>query len=250
MDAPSPTTNVTPRHEARGTTKEARGISSESRGLTTPASDADADAKGGGSVKQARRRPTRGVRPIRPAALAHMRRVGGPAGLVWTQFNPHPNAPNNCPATAASMDRFLGTGRIVAAPGGDHVTTYTYANVRFAPAMTQAELLAFIRSARFPSNHFIMVIGRRSDAQMQQHNLTRHHYFVLAHIRARGVPNGRYYIDAFGSGYQAGPTIAAVTGALNQLACTSYRFSRGRFRVTGAQGSVRDLDGDFPPGME
>ncbi len=168
----------------RGIPAGARGVSEDSRGLT-PQSSSDADnAKGGGNAKQ---QPTipRGVRRISQAGRSRIVQSGGVTTLPWRQLNPHTQAVNNCPAAAAAVDRMLGEGDIVAAQGGDHLTTYSWAAVSWANSMTLAQLMAFIQSSQFPRNYFITVKGTRTPQVMAAQRLTRHHFFVVAKVHLR-----------------------------------------------------------------
>ena len=232
----------------RGIPAGARGVSAQNRGLTQqPSSDAST-GKGGGTAKQAQAAPP-GVRPIVAAARERIQAAGSVANLPWAQLNPNTGAVNNCPAAAAAVDTLLGTGDIVPAQGGDHLTTYSWPSVAWSNTMTQAQLMAFVQSSQFPRNRFITVMGIRTPQVMAAQRLTRTHFFVLANVHVSGVPSGIYAIDAWGSGQAAGPGAAPVLVALTGLRCSTFQYSRSRFRVTASEGSAAELDSPFPPGM-
>lgn len=232
----------------RGIPAGARGVSDRSRGLSAPSISSAGSGKGGGEAKQARTIPP-GVRRIVPAAVQRIQQAGTVNALPWAQLNPNTGAVNNCPAAAAAVDTLLGEGDIVPAQGGDHLTTYSWPSVSWSNTMTRAQLMAFIQSSQFPRNRFITVMGIRTDQVMAARRLTRTHFFVLANIHLSGVPSGLYILDAWGSGQAEGPGATPVLIAITGLRCSTFQYSRSRFRVTASHGSAADLDNPFPPGL-
>jgi len=194
------------------------------------------------SGKQAQR-PRLGIRSIDSNVRQSLIGNNIPQG----ELNPNPS-PQNCPATAAAMDEWLGTGRVNPAIGGNAVTRYNLQNVRWSREMNLRDLMILIQSGNFPPNYFIAVRGTRSQEVQRSANLTVNHFFLLAKVRS-GRSVRYFYLDAFGSGHSTGSSPTNIRIAIEILRCSSFQYSLGQLRVTSAEGTDSDLDNPFPPGL-
>jgi hypothetical protein len=157
-------------------------------------------------------RPT----PADPAVIDQLLAADSP---VWQQLNPHGQSTLNCPATAAAVDHYLATGDIDPAERGDPLGRFDVVD-RLSPPVPLPILLGVVSEP----NTFVVVQAARNLQAAQEHNLTPHHWFVLLNRGGSIV-----VLDAYGpSPGNRGPLgpYAAQQGFI------SYRYYRGRFRVT------------------
>jgi hypothetical protein len=137
----------------------------------------------------------------------------------------------NCPAAAAAVDEYLGTGQITSAPAGDALSTFTFETRPWSSVITNfAEIRRVVGETQ---NSFVTVRGLRTAEYAQENNLTLEHYFVLVnrHGASGGaIPDGLFIMDAYGSG-QVIPE-EGIHDYLEMLGASSFQYFRGSFRVT------------------
>lgn len=134
----------------------------------------------------------------------------------------------NCPATAASLDHYLRTGKISPAicnspkediPGyGFDLSMDTFGK---SVGWKQAEKA--IRSQLTKHGKFLIIEATRSEQQQKDNHLAPTHYFSIVNIKGR-----LFAIDAFGGGIVSDDINDYIT---NRAVATTYRFVKGEFKA-------------------
>lgn len=154
----------------------------------------------------------------RRTVASRVAQLMAPSSPVWHQINPHSDAGNNCPATAAALDLFLETGRIEPAPEGSETATFQSRNAPWRGPITAAQLQGLVTQ----NERYAVVEGTRPEAFCTANNITPNHSFIV--VRHHGQLTA---LDAFGSG-QARPLSAYLAAD----GFTSFRYYSARFVVT------------------
>jgi hypothetical protein len=167
----------------------------------------------------------------RPTRRDRMDALLAPDSPLWRQLNPDQDAPVNCPATAAAMDTYLGTGEVQPAPGGTGLATFPFVgNPRWSePVRSIAPVRALLGPERF-----VVVEGTRPGPWAQQHNVTTTHYFILVRHR------GHTYVLEPSGGFQS----TDVAGYVRDQGFSQFRYAEQRLRV---QIDEPNLDDDSIP---
>lgn len=147
-----------------------------------------------------------------------------PGSTIWRELNPDATAYSNCPATAAAVDEFLSTGRIVPAPPGTPSSEWEFRTEPWSPIVRIFRPL--VNVVRQRPDSFLVIQGMRSPEFAAREHVTPDHYFVLVN-RGSGSRHGIYIIDAFGQGQLVRDYTAFVRGQ----GFDRFRYYRGSFRV-------------------
>jgi hypothetical protein len=163
-------------------------------------------------------RPRR-IRPQRTTAqlLDALMQPGSP---LWRQLNPDESSPVNCPATAAAVDEYLGTGRVSPAAGGDALSNFEF-NTR--PMTGPYTSFGQIRNILSAERSFAVIRAVRTPEYLQSNpGITRDHFFTAVNYRGQVV-----LIDAYGRG----AIVSDVASFLSQEGFGTYYLYNGQFRV-------------------
>lgn len=143
-----------------------------------------------------------------------------PQSPLWRQLNPDASSPVNCPATAAAVDEYLGTGRISPAPAGDALSHFVFSTRSMSPRINHFRDIRRMLRAR---NSFAVVRATRSSDYLTANpGITPEHFFTALNYHGDVV-----LIDAYGTG----SVITDVDTFLSQQGFEFYNIFRGEFRV-------------------
>jgi hypothetical protein len=143
-------------------------------------------------------------------------RVLQPGTTLWRDLNPSRGAPLNCPATAAAVDHYLRTGRIVPAVSIGADDTFRYSNRPLRGAT-----LPGIYRLLDDEGEYVTVRGRRSPSVLRGTNLTPDHWFQIMRHGNRHI-----VIDGF-----LGRVVEDIREYVRQMRFTSYQYYQAEYRV-------------------
>jgi len=149
-----------------------------------------------------------------------MERLLAPNSPLWRQLNPDSTSELNCPATAAGVDEFLGTGAVNPAPAGGPLSEFEF---RVEPWSRPTNNFGQIRNLLSRANTFLVIEATRSLEYSEENQVTRQHWYVIVNF------DGRIFgVDAYGEG----EVINDLNSFNQEEGFSSYRYYRGAFRVT------------------
>lgn len=136
----------------------------------------DGDFEGAGEQSLEKQRPTRRRQQQQAttnvAPPARIEAFFAQDSQIMQSLNPHRSAVN-CPATAAAVDEYLGTGAVNPAPGGSPRSMFSFAQ-QWAP-VPGGNLATLLNRP----GAYVSVRGTRSQEYANLQGITREHYFVV-----------------------------------------------------------------------
>ncbi len=134
----------------------------------------------------------------------------------------------NCPATAASLDEYLRTGKVSPAicnPSKERIKGYGFdiSKNTFSKSVSWKQAVATIKKQLKKHGDFVIVEATRSEKQMKDNNVAKTHYFAVVNVKGR-----LFAMDAFGGGIVNDNVQDYID---NRIIATTYRIVDGEFKV-------------------
>jgi hypothetical protein len=134
----------------------------------------------------------------------------------------------NCPATAASLDDYLRTGKVSPAicnPSKEGIPGYGFdiSKNTFSESVSWKQAEATIKKQLKKHGDFVIIEATRSEKQMKDNNVAKNHYFAVVHVKGK-----LFAMDAFGGGIVSDNIQNYMD---TRIIATTYRIVKGEFKV-------------------